>query len=310
MGRPPLQQPKYKCVCCGKEYENIKGHFYVSASPANKETGYLSTCNSCVQKIYTELTKKYENEHEALRRTCMMFDLCFSEKLFQLSEKRNLNSNRMGKYMSYYNMYQYHMKEQTFEDTIEEEKSQKALEDVQSQYEDEVETEEDTDAIDLEPLKKKWGLGYQAPHEYLALEDHYKMLSSKLDDDDVVQQLLIMDLCDIKIQEVRCRIRGDNKGMKEFKQLYQTTLGTANLKPKDNKVQNSELNKSISIDAEFIERYVPADVYLDKDLFRDIDGFEFDEYKARFIDRPQNNFVNETNIMDAEYSVIDGDDDE
>ena len=136
------------------------------------------------------------------------------------------------------------------------------------------------------------------------MEDHYNMLSSKIDDDDIVQQQLIMDLCDIKIQERRCRIKGDFKGVKDFKQLYQSTLGTANLKPKENRTDN-DLNQSISMDCAFIEKYAPADIYTDNELFNDIDYFE--DYLQRFITRPYNNFVNGTNIMDEEFSVSDGD---
>lgn len=300
MGRPPLQQPKYKCVCCGKEYETIKGHYYTSASPAYKDTGRLHTCNTCVQRIYTNLVKKYDSEYEALRRTCMIFDLCFSEKLFQLSEKRNLNSNRMGKYMSYYNMNQYKMHGKTFEDTIEEEKSQKAIEAVQDQYDVEVNIDEDTGQADLSQFKKKWGIGYN-PEEYLALEDHYNMLSSKLDDNDIVQQQLIRDLCDIKIQEVRCRTKGDIKGVKELKQLYQTTLGTANLKPKDTKVTLNDPDECWGLFNEMIEHYSPSEFYTDKELFKDYEGMS--EYIERFITRPVENFIINKHQMDEEYVV-------
>ena len=300
MGRPPLQQPKYKCTCCGIEYDNAKKHFYTSFSPMYNDIGRLDVCNTCVQKIYSELVKKYDSEYDALRRTCMMFDLCFNEKLFQLSEKRNLNSNRMGIYMSKYNMQQYQMRGKTFEDTLEEEKNQKAVEAVQDQYDVEVDVDEDTGQVDLSLLKKKWGIGY-SPEEYLALEDHYKMLSSKLDDDDIVQQQLIMDLCDIKTQEVRCRTKGDIKGVKELKQLYQSTLGTANLKPKDTKTALNDPDECWGVFNEMIEHYSPSEFYADKTLFKDYEGMG--EYLERFVTRPLENFIIDKHQMDEEYVV-------
>lgn len=297
-----LQQPKFKCNCCGKEYNQYKTHFYSSASLSNKHTGYLPVCKTCVQKIYKNLEEKYDSEHKAIYRVCMMFDIYFSPKVFQSTEKRNADTNRMAAYMGNYNRAQYNTVGKTFEDTIEEENAQKVLEASQHLYDTEVETNEEGQ-IDISELKKKWGIGYEAD-EYLALESHYNMLSSKIDDNDVVQQQLIMDLCDTKIQEIRCRKNNDRKGVKEFKQLYQSTLGTANIKPKEIKTDN-DINQSISMDCAFIEKYTPADVYTDKDLFADIDGFE--DYLKRFIQRPYDNFINEQNVMDAEFSVKDGD---
>ncbi len=293
-----LRQPKYKCNCCGKEYNQLKTHFYVSASSANKDTGYLSTCKTCVQKIYTELEKKYDSEYKAVRRVCMMFDIYFSEKVFQASAKRNADTNRMCAYMGMYNRAQYGTVGKTYEDSIDEEKAQELLEASKHLYDTPIEKDE-VGQYDISHLKKKFGLGYE-DDEYLAMEDHYNILSAKIDDNDVVQQLLIMDLCDTKIQEIRCRKKGDTKGMREFKQLYQTTLGTANLKPKESNYndENDSLINSIAL----IEKYAPPQVVGHLELFKDIDNLEPD-YLSRFIERPHRNLENDTNIMDEEYSI-------
>lgn len=301
MGRE-LQQPKYKCSCCGREYNQYKTHFYASASVSNKQTGYLPVCKTCVQKIYSDYALEYENEYKAIRRVCMMFDIYFSRQVFDSTEKRNADTNRMAAYMGNYNRAQYNTVGKTYDNTIIEEKEQDLLENSKAFYDIETKTDE-FENIDISALKKKWGIGYE-PDEYLALENHYNMLSSKIDDNDVVQQQLIMDLCDTKIQEIRCRKHDDKKGIKEFKKLYQETLGTADLKPKDNSTP-IDTDQTIVMDAAFIEKYTPADVYKNTDLFKDFDNLE--DYLERFVERPRQNLINNTNIMDNEFCVKDGD---
>ena len=264
----------------------------------------MPICKTCVQKIYTDIAVEYQSDYKAIRRLCMMFDLYFSQKIFDSTEKRNADTNRMAAYMGNYNRAQYGAAGKTYEDTIKEEKEQALLESSKAFYDIESITNKHGD-IDISELQKKWGAGYE-PEEYLSLENHYNMLSSKIDDDDVVQQQLIMDLCDTKIQEIRCRKDKNTKGMKEFKKLYQDTLGTANLKPKDN-VNITDTNQPIVMDAAFIEKYTPADVYKDQDLFKDIDNFN--EYLERFIERPRENLVNNTNVMDKEFCVGDSESD-
>ena len=88
----------------------------------------MPICKTCVQKIYTDIAVEYQSDYKAIRRLCMMFDLYFSQKIFDSTEKRNADTNRMAAYMGNYNRAQYGAAGKTYEDTIKEEKEQALLE--------------------------------------------------------------------------------------------------------------------------------------------------------------------------------------
>lgn len=294
-----LEQPKYKCACCETEYLQLKPHFYPSASTINKGTGYLPVCKTCVQKTYTALrkTERYDNDYKAIYRMCMMFDIYFSEKVFKASENRNADANRFGIYMTKNNQKQYQTVGKTFEDTLREEADRNIIEASQHLYNTKV-IDENGD-MDITPLRKKWGGDYE-PDELLALEDLFGELAKDADVSDTITYFLIKDLCDIKIQEGRCRKKNDIKGMMDFKKLFQSTLDTANMKPKETKYNDE--NDSFINSLALIEKYAPPQVVGHLDLFKDVDNFE-EDYLSRFIERPHHNLENDTNIMDEEYSV-------
>jgi hypothetical protein len=179
---------------------------------------------------------------------------------------------------------------------------------VVNSYEDFEERRDQGDNAISKAQITRWGLGFEET-EYRQLDAHYKSLQDKIDVNDVIQDNLAKDLCEIKIQQIRARNKGDAEMFQKFTKLYQDTLKSANLK-----VSGSDGNSLT--DAEVcwgnfvrdVERYVPAEIYKDRKLYADADGFK--SYLERFVLRPVRNFFTGTREMDAEFSIggTDGED--
>ena len=156
---------------------------------------------------------------------------------------------------------------------------------------------------------KRWGLGYSET-EYQMLNDHYKVLKDKIGDDDV-KDSLIKDLCEQHILKYRARQDKDYDRYEKMSKLYQQTLSTVDLKPKNTEknVISNNPDECWGVFQQIVENYSPAEFIKEKDkkVFKDYN--EQDEYYRRFIIRPTENLVNGTTTMDEEYSIKVEDDD-
>jgi hypothetical protein len=148
---------------------------------------------------------------------------------------------------------------------------------------------------------RRWGLGF-TPEEYGFLEGHYKTLKDQAPSDDIVTENLIRDLCTIKVQQSRAIVNSDVDKYSKLTELYQKTLGSANLKPKSIKEATSTNQAdTFGLWLKDIEKYTPADFFKDKSIYKDYDGLG--EYFQRFIVRPFRNLITGSKEMDAEFSV-------
>jgi len=168
-------------------------------------------------------------------------------------------------------------------------------------YEDLQDAKENGDIDISDRTVKKWGLGYSTA-EYQMLNDHYKMLKEQINPDDPIQDAYIKDACEQHILKYRYRDTDIDKYDKVSK-LYQQTLSSANLKPKNNikEMISNNPDECWGNFEKIIETMSPAEYFKDKKIFSDHD--QMDEYYTRFIDRPTNNLINGTNIMDEEFSI-------
>ena len=141
------------------------------------------------------------------------------------------------------------------------------------------------------------------------LNNHYKMLKEEINPDDPIQDAYIKDACEQHILKYRYRDTDIDKYDKVSK-LYQATLASANLKPKDNTKEliSNNPDECWGNFEKIIETTSPADYFKDKKIFDDYD--HMDEYYKRFIERPTDNLRNGTNVMDDEFSIKVNNDDE
>jgi hypothetical protein len=146
----------------------------------------------------------------------------------------------------------------------------------------------------------RWGAG-RSPEDYASLEAHYAELKAKCADYDPVQEAQVVSACNAWLNEQRSYIEGDASAAKSFHDIYTKSIQSAqlNLKQMDGGASWGDFVRQV-------EKFTPADLYLDKGLFRDVDGIG--KYFERFILRPMRNFLQNRRDEDPDFSL--GDDDE
>lgn len=303
----PVAEDYYKCCTCGKKYTKQSGNFSFSQSPLYKgNNSFLPICNHCLENLVEQYTELLGSQNEAIKRVCLHWDIYVSDSLLNSTKKIDANRSRIKCYVKNcnlhpncgktYDTYLREIKEDTI-DSIEELERVKA----EAELNDEVSVSDRT--------VKRWGLGYSET-EYQMLNDHYKVLKDKIGDDDV-KDSLIKDLCEQHILKYRARQDKDYDRYEKMSKLYQQTLSTVDLKPKntDKNVISNNPDECWGVFQQIVENYSPAEFIKEKDkkVFKDYN--EQDEYYRRFIVRPTENLVNGTTIMDEEYSIKVEDDD-
>lgn len=285
----------FRCTCCGRSYTRQRNNFPPSMSPLWKENdGYFPVCKRCVERYFYQLVDFFSgNEEKAMDRVAQIADWYYSDDTWAMTRK---DKSRVGMYPSKMQLPQCKENGTTYLDTIKDRATA-----VVSDYDEFEEMKEQGDISVSKAQIARWGLGFEES-EYRQLDAHYKSLSDIIDTTDVVQDTLAKDLCEIKIQQIRARNKGDADMFQKFTKLYQDTLKTANLRVKSGEV--SALSDSESCWGNFVrdvEKYTPAELYQDKALFSDNDGLK--EYMERFVLRPVRNFFMGTRDMDAEFSI-------
>lgn len=300
-----LSEPKeYICATCGKSYKKLDNNFPASQSELYAGLEYhLPTCKRCLNKLYEYYCIKLGDEDEAIRRICMKYDIYYDQSLANASRKITKDRSRISTYISRANLIQY--KNKTYDDTIDEEQTQTI--DSLSDLKD---IKENNDVVINERTTiKRWGLGF-APDEYEMLNSHLKLLKEQAGDCDFTRESLLKDLCVIKVQQNRAITDKDVDKYDKLTKLYQATLSAADLRQKVSS-KDVILNNPDECWGNFtkiVETMSPAEYFKDKQIFEDYDHMH--EYYRRFIDRPTNNLINGTNIMDEEFVIKGMEDDD
>lgn len=302
---PVETKTDFECVCCGKHFKLQKGNFPHTLSPLYAANGgYLPICKKCIDRYYDQLVEFFSgNEEKAIDRVCQIADWYYLDDIWASTRKISADRSRVGAYPSKMVLQHWKDKGTTYLDTVRDRASV-----VLQSYDDLEEMQEMGDTAITKRQVKQWGLGFEE-NEYKLLDEHYKSLKDSIDTNDIVQDTLAKDLCEIKVQQVRARNRGDVDTFQKLTKLYQDTLKSANLK-----VKNAELDAANDDQACWgvfirdVEEHTPADLYKDRSIFRDIDNIQ--SYFERFVTRPVKNFFGGTREMDHEFQVMQGDDDD
>lgn len=126
MGRPRKQavapdlpfdpSHDYRCLCCGKTYENPVGHFYKSqwSKLYVQNSQFLPFCKDCVDALFEDLERRY-NTKKATMILCHYLDVPFYHAVFE-NVVANNNVFSVGMYMRTIQMKQY--SKQDFSQTI------------------------------------------------------------------------------------------------------------------------------------------------------------------------------------------------
>lgn len=296
---------EYRCTCCGSKYKIQKSNFPRTSSPLYAANdGYLTICKTCIDEYYDQLVGYFTgNEEKAIDRVAQIADWYYSDEIWATTRKISADRSRVSAYPSKMQLQNWKSRGTTYLDTIRDRASV-----VLNSYDEFEDKREQGETGVTKAQIARWGLGFEES-EYRQLDAHYKSLQDKIDVNDVIQDNLARDLCEIKIQQIRARNKGDAEMFQKFTKLYQETLKSANLK-----VNGSDTNSLT--DAELcwgnfirdVERFMPAEIYQDRTLYADADSFK--SYLERFVLRPVRNFFTGSRDMDPEFSIGGADGDE
>ena len=279
----------YKCCLCGSDLPEDK--FFKSNSPLYKGSGHLPICKDCFRQQVQRYVVQYGDLKKALLRMCAAYDIYYKESI--IGDQTDVNAAVSG-YIQRLNLGQY--KKKTFDNTIEEGifKSElpKGAGPVENLFED--------DRTIKERLVDKWGEGLNFP-DYQELEKHYKYLKSANPNCDSNQEIFIIDLCYIKMQQLRAVRDGDADTYKKMADAYRQSFQQAGLK--SNRENNSNEEFTVGVTCEDIEKYTPAEFYKNKKLYKDFDGLG--DYFTRNVFRPLKNLMFGSKDKDPEYYVKD-----
>lgn len=300
MGRKSIKNEICTCCYCQTPLP-LTNSFIKGRNRLYSQTGYLPICKDCFETLIYRYSKEYgDNLRKAILRVCMMYNLYYSDRIF------NSCNGEVGMYIRQLNMVQYSKK--SFDDTISEgfffsnENDQPKPNNKNEKEKEEENTQEyNVKKVDIE----KWGMGFD-PEDYALLNSHYKYLKNANPNCDSNQEIFVMDLCLIKMQQMKAVREGEVDNFNKLTESYRKSFQQAGLKTtKDDTVSEEESwgkwNARIS-------QYTPEEYYKDKQLYKDYDNL--DEYYKRHVGRPVSNVIDKTDIRDTEFYIHEVDEDE
>lgn len=98
-----VEKNRYVCARCGKP--KVDRSYYHIRNNKVYQTGRLPVCKKCTEDIFNYFRYKYGSNKIAMERLCLLFDLCFNQKLY---DKCGDNPETIvGKYIKNLNLRQY-----------------------------------------------------------------------------------------------------------------------------------------------------------------------------------------------------------
>lgn len=293
MVKAPVKQTKsalglqYQCCTCGRFLSDAK--FYKSTSSLYDGIGHLPACKECVEREFKRYKIEYNDLYRAMQRICMAYDIYYDRKIVDAC--RNAVDNMMGNYLRKTNLGQY--KNRTFDTSIEE--GFLFLDGIDNKG-----TSSSSSKGTNQRSIDKWGAGLSAV-DYEELDKHYRFLKDANPNCDSNQEIFINELCYTKMQQLRAVRNGDAETYNKMTDSYRKTFQQAGLKTVKDAVSTEEF--TVSVNAETIEKYTPAEFYKNQELYKDFDGIG--DYMNRNVLRPLRNLMFGTKDKDPEYYVKD-----
>ena len=278
----------YKCPTCGTPYTKLHDNFPASQSELYSGWNYhLPICKRCMDQLFIHYTEAYGGDEDtAIRRLCERYDIYYSVSLLNASRKITKNRSRIHSYVSKANLSQYQGK--TYDTTLDEERQNKTVESIGD-------VEDFVDYKLTPKMIKFWGTGYD-PGIYPTLQGYYDELLKLCEDKpDVKKQKMMKNLCLLEYQ-MQINIQ-NNKDIGTLSNSYKSLFEAAELKNENADTSNDSFGKWLMD----IERYSPAEYYLDKKKYHDFFGIV--EYIERFMFRPLKNLLFGAKEKEKEYWI-------
>lgn len=250
----PLEVNSARGVCyrCGAEFSRQKGYFPVCYGALYKGMGHLHICRDCVDAMYNAYLAQCNNAHDAVRQLCRKLDLYWSEKVFEVVERKNTTRSMMTQYLSKITSLTYAGK--SYDDTLSEEgtlwsftfqePSSEEVSQIKQTQSSGKESKSDTpDTPEIpDDVRLFWGAGYDADM-YIDLEERRKYWMSRLPDGlefDIGTEVIIKQICSLELDINRDRAAG--RPVDKSVNALNSLLGSASLKPTQKKAADEDAN--------------------------------------------------------------------
>lgn len=229
------------CSKCGKSYGRRKGNFPVNYGLLYKGIGYVSVCKDCIDTMYNGYLSQCNNAKDAVRQMCRKLDLYWSDKVYEMVERKNTTSTMMTSYIAKINTVSYSGK--SYDDTLAEEGSlwswsSHPVVQEEPTYNDEATQHDDPDIS--EDVIAFWGAGYK-PEMYESLEQRRSYWMSRFPEDyelDIGTEAIIRQICSLELDINRDRAAG--RAVDKSVNALNTLLGSASLKPTQKKADDTD----------------------------------------------------------------------
>lgn len=223
---------KYKCTCCGKEYNKQVNNFPTSNSVLFAgNNGYLPFCKNCVDNFYRQLVSYYSNnEDKAIEHCCWTFDWFYDKDLVEMMRKSNKEKSRVLVYPSKMNMTQIKAKGTTYLDTVKRKYNNRvtsASGDIDGY------SEGDEEGTVPEGAVKMFGTGY-TPNEYQYLMDEYQSWITRHECKTKSQEEIFKNICRAQVAVQRAQRDGSTKEISDATKMLQDLMQSAGIKPTQN----------------------------------------------------------------------------
>lgn len=223
------------CMCCNKKLDSKE--FYDSDSEFYRSIGKIPYCKECIDKFYNEYLKKYKAlgysnpDRKAVERICMLFDLYYSNKIFDSALKKledNAGATIVSMYVRLVKLYQYRKK--NYDTTIVEKyKSANDKGSSMSIYDEEDANNNET----IKESKKIFGNGFEND-DYLELYNQYCDWTARHECNTKAQEEVFKNICLTQLQLSKAIKAGNVSDAKDLSTQLQKWLDTGKLQPKQN----------------------------------------------------------------------------
>jgi hypothetical protein len=272
-------------------------NFYLSSSLIFKGIGVIPICKDCMKDLFNYYLEKYENDKMALYKFCERIDFPFYESAYKGAKKTSEASGWML-HQAYFKQINSFRNVNNYGDCFDD--GDKISNDIKSNKEISVKEE---DFIITREMIKVWGSGY-TKEDYEFLEDSYRMWTTECKADLLSERKLFRQIC-LKELEIR-KGRESGKNVDKQVEALQKLMKDANVSPKDINAANDPSNeKVLGMKIKEIESTKPCEVFNDKSLYNDYDGFL--DYWKRFVLRPMKNLLIGSREFDKEFNIEEGD---
>ena len=241
---------KIECSCCGRTV--TEKDLWKTNSKLYAAIQHLPICKNCLNNLYDELSKKYTQqaqeslveernmnsqdgyiEKKVIKRICMMFDIFYSDAVFDSAMRQTSTLPLLSAYMKVINLHQYATK--TYENTLDSEyidEKDNIISSVKN-YEEEIsddESEEEKSHISSKTIKF-FGTGFS--------EDDYEFLQREYDDwtarhecKTKAQEEIIKDICYNRLSNLKAQRKGLDT--KDITATFNKLMESGKLQPKQN----------------------------------------------------------------------------